>query len=76
MTTAGKAERLLLDGRVTVRAADLDGRLTADVEGDHGLWSVHRTAGGSWTCSCPAAWFTRACSHMAAVRLITGDQRP
>lgn len=71
-TEAGKAARLLATGMVTVRTADLDGRITADVIGDSGAtWTVHRTAGGAWACTCPSAWYTGGCSHIAACKLIS-----
>jgi hypothetical protein len=69
-TIAAKAARLLVAGRVRVRLADEHSRVVADVEGDHGTYTVRRTAEGRWSCPCPAGRHGHDCGHVAAVRLV------
>ena len=64
-----KAIRLLASGRVTVLHADAD-HLAARVDGDHGTYDV-RVGSRSSDCSCPS--WSRSCSHLLAVRLISGE---
>jgi hypothetical protein len=60
VTITEKAERLLLDGHVTVIAAE------ATVRGDHGVYTVVAKH-GRWWCDCPAR---KKCSHVLAVERI------
>ena len=61
MTVEEKAERLLLERRVTVTVTE------AKVKGDHGEYTVvlHN---GLWRCNCPAR---KKCSHIEAVERVT-----
>jgi hypothetical protein len=56
-----KAERLLLEGRVTIPA------YSASVRGDHDTHSVFRE-GSRWRCTCPSR---KKCSHIEAVERVT-----
>jgi hypothetical protein len=67
----GKATDLLTAGRVHVIRADEDGRTVVQVDGDHGTYTARRTAGGRWSCNCPAGRYGSECSHLAAAQLIT-----
>jgi hypothetical protein len=64
-----KASRLLVEGRVTIRL--LDGRLIADVVGDHDRYHIEIEDRGP-RCPCPSR--TRPCSHEDAVARCTGWQ--
>jgi hypothetical protein len=64
-TVASKAERLILQRRVFITAADSAG-VAARVRGDHGVY-VTSFEHGSWTCSCPHVARTTLCSHARAV---------
>ena len=71
--TAGvesKARRLLTTGAVRVLRAD-ERRLVAQVEGDHGRYTVATAQGRPPSCSCPS--WRRRCSHAVAVALIAGQ---
>ena len=61
MSITEKAERLLLEGRVTIPA------YSAVVRGDTDIHSVFRE-GGRWRCTCPAR---KRCSHIEAVERVT-----
>jgi hypothetical protein len=61
VTIEQKAERLLLDRSVVIKAD------AARVKGDHGEYSVI-FRDGRWWCSCPAR---KKCSHILAVELVT-----
>lgn len=61
---AEKAERLLVEGRVSILRVT-DDEIQAVVRGDHGSYYVAWHDGGLWTCSCPA---NGLCSHARAVR--------
>lgn len=61
MTVEEKAERLLLERRVTIPAA------IASVKGDHGEYAVV-FRDGRWLCNCPAR---KKCSHIEAVERVT-----
>jgi len=63
-----KAQRLLAEGRVLLEAVD-PARVAAVVAGDHGVYAV-AIGGGGASCSC--AELQGRCSHIAAVRLVTG----
>ena len=63
--TTGKALRLLVSGRVTVRYGEHG--IEATVVGDTGTWSLYREPEG-WRCSCPSR---RRCSHVEAVERVT-----
>jgi uncharacterized Zn finger protein len=66
-TSALKAERLLVSGRVTVVRAD--GRhIRAIVRGDSEGFHVVEHDAGRWSCDCSALG---ACSHRLAPQLIT-----
>jgi hypothetical protein len=62
MTVEEKAERLLLERRVTIPA------YSAIVRGDHDVYAVKRE-GDRWRCTCPAR---KKCSHIEAVERVTG----
>jgi hypothetical protein len=62
VTITEKAERLLLDGAVSIYAP------MAMVRGDHGHYRVIKTGGG-WRCTCPAR---KKCAHIEAVERVTG----
>jgi hypothetical protein len=67
----GKATVLLTAGRVHVIRADEDGRAVVQVDGDHATYTARRTAGGRWSCDCPAGRYGSECSHLAAAQLVT-----
>jgi hypothetical protein len=62
-----KARRILCNGRLTV--GYLDGRLVADVVGDHDRYRVEIGDRGP-RCPCPSR--KRPCSHELAAALISG----
>lgn len=70
MSVEEKAARLLREGRVTLWA-DAAG-LRAIVEGDHGTYAIAFPRSGP---SCPCAAWSRRCSHVRAVELVTGGRR-
>ena len=63
MTVEEKAERLLLERRVTISDAAV-----VTVRGDHDIYRLFREA-GRWRCTCPAR---KKCSHIEAVERVTG----
>jgi hypothetical protein len=67
---AGKAARLLTEGRVAITFADAEGNLRALVEGDSGVWLVQRRADGMWRCGCLSWCYRRKCAHVDAVHLV------
>ena len=62
MTTTEKAERLLLEGHVTIPTN------TATVKGDHDEYLLYLLDNGRWICTCPAR---KKCSHIEAVERVT-----
>lgn len=65
-----KARAIVALGLVEVTRRDLDGSLTAIVQGTTGNYQVIRRASGVWSCSCEA-WFWRLeCSHQIAVEAV------
>jgi uncharacterized Zn finger protein len=67
MTVEEKAERLLLDGAVTILSVPMSDALSAVVHGDHDVYSVYRET-DRWRCTCPAR---KKCSHIEAVERVT-----
>jgi hypothetical protein len=63
-----KAARLLVEGRLTVLRAN-PSEIAARCDGDHGSYVLGWRRDSYWSCSCPAL---RPCSHVAALRLVTG----
>jgi hypothetical protein len=64
-----KAQRLLVEGRLTVeRRGEVDGHdaVNATCEGDHGVYRLRRRRGVS-SCSCPAPTL---CAHLVALGLV------
>ena len=64
MRITEKAERLLLQGHVTVRVIRGE---TVLVKGDHDTYSVVRER-DRWRCTCPSR---KRCSHIEAVERVT-----
>jgi hypothetical protein len=64
---AGKARRLLAEGRVVVTRVE-GTHIDATVRGDTAAFYSVRHRSGSWSCSCPSVG---RCSHLAAVMLVT-----
>lgn len=65
-TTAEKAKRLLVEGRVVVVRADRE-QIAATVRGDGRIYDTGFR--GEWSCSCPTP--SPTCSHIRALKLIT-----
>jgi hypothetical protein len=68
-----KAERYLVSGKVTVVLYDHNVAVFR-INGDTGRWTVTRTPGDNWICSCPAKGPT--CAHLVAVSQVTGCWEP
>lgn len=62
-----KADRMLLEGRVTVLTVTVTGWVFAECIGDTGTYMVKKLD-GLWSCSCPARV---DCSHLRAVQRVT-----
>ena len=60
-----KAERYLIQGRVSIVSAD-DRSITASVKGDSGHYTAARNH-SRWACSCPARG---RCCHLLALQRV------
>lgn len=68
-TSAAKAGRYLIEGRIVVTAVSA-GKVEATARGDG---AVHRCGfDGSWWCSCPAR--SDQCAHLFALRRVTAPE--
>lgn len=67
-TTAGKAGRYLVEGRLIVIGVDGD-QVTAACRGDGEVYRLGHAPGRGWHCSCPVR--SDRCAHLAALRLVT-----
>ena len=67
-TAAVKARRLLTEGRVNV--VERGRSALIDVQGDTGTHTVTHDPQRGWRCSCTAASYRAACSHVQAAQLV------
>ena len=67
-TTAAKATRYLVEGRLIVTEVSGD-HVAAACRGDGEVYRLGHAPGRGWHCSCPVR--TDRCAHLAALRLVT-----
>ena len=68
-----RAVLLIERGGVRIIEACQDGRVVAEVTGEHGVvHKVARNSHGTLVCTCTSAVYRGECAHKAAIRLVVG----
>jgi len=73
-TLREKADRYLLEGRVTVIEAGRHG-VAARVRGEGACYTT-RFSLGAWSCTCPHPNRGTSCSHVLALKRVTAPDLP